>query len=77
MARRRRVSARELERRLVKRLGDETLIKVEAVVHRLRKYVIARTFRAYVAASELPKQASAAALTQTAIEQAIRERMTF
>ena len=46
MAKRRRVSARELERRLVKRLGDETLIKVEAVVHRLRKYVIARTFRA-------------------------------
>ena len=73
---RRRVSARELERRLIRQLESSGSYQdVNAMVKRLRRYAIVREFGAYTAFDMLAATPSAVAMGRADIEGAIRDRM--
>lgn len=76
MAKKRRVSARELERRLVRKLESSASYQdVNSVVNRLRRYAIAREFRAYTAFDRLAETSAGLAMSKGQIECAIRDRL--
>lgn len=73
---RRRVSARELERRLIRKLESSgSWMDVNAVVKRLRRYAIVREFASYTTFEGLSGTSAATAMSKSDIEGAIRDRM--
>lgn len=74
---RRRVTARELERRLIRKLESSASWQdVNAVVKRLRRYAIVREFASYTCFEKLAETPSAVAMSKGEIENAIRDRMS-
>lgn len=74
---RRRVTARELERRLIRKLESSASWQdVNAVVKRLRRYAIVREFASYTCFEKLAETPSAVAMSKGEIEGAIRDRMS-
>ena len=73
---RRRVSARELERRLIRKLESSASWQdVNAVVKRLRRYAIVREFASYTCFEKLAETPSAVAMSKGDIDGVIRDRM--
>lgn len=74
---RRRVSARDLERRLIQKLESSASYQdVNAMVKRLRRYAIVREFASYTTFEQLSGTSSAMAMSKSDIEGAIRDRIT-